>query len=258
MLCYNLWQVILMKKSQFIIPTIMTIIVLILVCCIFLNSNKKEEKAVSIEGTWQKEIIIYSNSQEYGTIKEEYNLKNSQYIYNITINYNDKNIENAKFSIKGAYQDKKNYIVIDKKYLYLDNNNLCLEQTGCSEPFSKEKIQYKHELFNFNAQNYIFEPSHVENGKEKSLYLIVKNKCDECEILVNNASHLTSIFDTSLNIINIDNLSKTEKTALKDYDITEYPCIIIIQNNKILNKLDNAVNLTNFAKFLIQNDYKFR
>ena len=53
-----------MKKSQFIIPTIMTIIVLILVCCIFLNSNKKEEKAASIEGTWQKEIIIYSNSQE--------------------------------------------------------------------------------------------------------------------------------------------------------------------------------------------------
>ena len=247
-----------MKKNQFIIPTIMTIIVLILVCCIFLNSNKKEEKTVSIEGTWQKEIIIYSNSQEYGTIKEEYSLKNSQYIYNVTINYNDKNIENTKFSLKGNYEDKKNYIVIDKKYLYLDNNNLCIEQPGCSEPFLKEKVQYKHEMYNFNAQNYIFEPSHIENSKEKNLYLVVKNKCDECETLVKNASHLTSIFDASLNIINIDNLSKNEKAILKDYDITECPSIIITQNNKILNKLDNSVNLTNFAKFLIQNDYKFR
>ena len=258
MLCYNFWQVVLMKKSQFIIPAIMIVIVFILVCCVILNSNNKEEKIISMEGDWQKETIIYSDSKEFGTIKEKYSLKDGHYDYQLSITYDDTSIESSTLSYNGTYEDKQNYLIIDKKYLYLEDGKLCLEQRNCVEPFSQDTIQYKHELFNFDAQNYIFEVSSIENSEDKSIYLIVKDKCDECETLIKNVSYITTIFDTNLNIINFSKLSKSEKNTLIDYGITEYPTVLNVKNQKILAKLDTSANLTNIAKFLLQNNYKIR
>ena len=212
-----------------IIPVIMFIIIILLTILLILNiNNKDEEEIYKYNGTYSETIENYINNELYSTTSIMIRLDNGIYYYTKTIDYQD-NTE-YYYQESNSYREEDNQIISSKYTFYLEDNSLCINKEHCNRYLSKEEeTYYKNIKTNLNINSNLTNVKKISKTNNKQIYLIVDN--NDYQTITN---HLIFNYDISINILNINNISRESKSNIvNEYQISSYPTILIVDKNKV-------------------------
>ena len=236
-----------------IIPVIMFIIIILLIILFILNiNNKDEEEIYKYNGTYSETIENYLNNELYSTTSIMIRLDNGIYFYTKTIDYKDGT--EYYYQESNSYKEEDNKITSSKYTFYLDGNSLCIDKEHCNRYLSKEEeTNYKNIKTNFNINSYINNIKKLSKTNNKQIYIIVDD--NNYQTITN---HLIFNYDISLNILNINNISKDLKSNIvNEYQISSYPTILILDKEKVYVN-NNNWNEENISIILEEQGFKSR
>ena len=235
------------------IPIIMITIIILLIILFILNLINKEEDLYKYNGTYSLEIENYLNDELYNITHIIVKLDNGTYTYTKTIEYQDNTEYNYKES--SSYKEESNKAISTTYTFYIDNNNLCLNEEGCNKYLSKEEeIVYKNVVNDLDLDSYINTVKKITTTNDKQIYLVVDNNANYLTII----RHLIYNYDISINIINIDNITKDIKSNYVNvYQLYKYPTILILDKDKVYENT-NEFTEENISIILEKQGFKSR
>ena len=207
----------------------MFIIIILLTILLILNiNNKDEEEIYKYNGTYSETIENYINNELYSTTSIMIRLDNGIYYYTKTIDYQDKT--EYYYQESNSYREENNQIISSKYTFYLEDNSLCINKEHCNRYLSKEEeTYYKNIKTNLNINSNLTNVKKISKTNNKQIYLIVDN--NDYQTITN---HLIFNYDISINILNINNISRESKSNIvNEYQISSYPTILILDKNKV-------------------------
>jgi len=239
-------------KRNKIIPIIMFLIIILLIILFIIKHTNNEDNKYINNGLYLKEIEKYINSELYSTTTIEVLLDDGNLTYTVSIDYADPTRNSIDYQENYTYEEKDDVIKTNKYTFYIKDNNLCIDEKNCKEYLTKkQKTTYK-EALNINVDEYLINIKNITPTKNKEIYYITNRLTKETKL-----NYLIYDYDIKLNRLNVNEITRKNRKKLEEkYNITDYPTLIILDENKIY--FNSSVDISEIPKILESNGFKSR
>ena len=241
------------SKKNKIIPILMFLIIILLIILIIIKYTNNDDNKYQNNGVYIKEVERYINDNLYSTTTIKILLDNGNMTYTKTIDYTDPVREGTEYTYSDTYKENNNIINTRDNTFYVNENNLCIDNSNCEDYLSKkQKVTYKEYINDFNLEDYIFYQKSINPQEEKQIYYISDKYVKEKTV-----EYIVYDYDLKINVININAITKkNRKELIEKYNLTNYPTLIILDKNKIY--FNEEINESNIPKILENNGFKSR